>query len=79
MRHLDQTTRKQLKERVDALEKTLLAIDSLSHVAQEHYDTGMTPLEGCVSVLHYLIEPAMLQVESLRTVIDELQEGRSSR
>jgi hypothetical protein len=61
-----------LKEKVRALEKTLLAIDELSNVCQEAICHGNKPidLEHCANILHYLIEPAMYQVEAVRMFID---------
>jgi hypothetical protein len=61
-----------LKERVEALEKTLLAIDELSNLCQEAICHGNKPieLEHCANILHYLIEPAMYQVEAVRVFIN---------
>lgn len=61
-----------LKQKVEALEKTLLAIDELSNLSQEAICYGNKPidLEHCANILHYLIEPAMFQVEAVRMLID---------
>jgi hypothetical protein len=65
---------KQLKESVDFLERTLLAIDNVSNVAQEHVGDGLDPLAGCAHILHYLMEPALITVETLRVMIHQLQD-----
>lgn len=61
-----------LKQKVEALEKTLLAIDDLSNLCQEAIGHGNKPidLEHCANLLHYLIEPALYQVEAVRMFID---------
>jgi hypothetical protein len=61
-----------LKRKVEALEKTLLAIDELSNLSQEAICHGNKPigLEHCANILHYLIEPALYQVEAVRMFID---------
>jgi hypothetical protein len=61
-----------LKQKVEALEKTLLAIDELSNLSQEAICYGNKPvdLEHCANILHYLIEPALFQVEAVRMLID---------
>ena len=61
-----------LKEKVDALEQTLLAICSLSDIANQHRGGGTDPLESCAHLLEHLMEPAMYQVEALRLMIDAL-------
>jgi hypothetical protein len=67
-------TLKMLKEKVDALEKTMLAIDELSAICQQAICHGNQPinLEHCAYLLNYLIEPAMYQVEAVRMQIDEM-------
>jgi hypothetical protein len=64
---------KLLKEKVDALEKTLLAIDSVNNVCQEaiHDGSKAIDLDHCAYLLNYLIEPAMYQIESIRILIDD--------
>jgi hypothetical protein len=61
-----------LKQKVEALEKTLLAIDELSNLSQEAICYGNKPvdLEHCANILHYLIEPALFQVEAVRVFLD---------
>lgn len=63
-----------LKEKVGALEKTMLAIDELSGICQQAVCHGNQPidLERCANLLNYLIEPAMYQVEAVRMQIDEM-------
>ncbi|HJV82444.1 hypothetical protein [Noviherbaspirillum sp.] len=63
-----------LKEKVDALEKTMLAIDELNNICQQATYYGNQPinLECYANLLNYLIEPAMFQVETVRTQIDEM-------
>lgn len=68
-----------LKEKVDALEKTLLAIDELSGICQQAICHGnqSIDLDRCANLLGYLIEPAMYQVEALRMQVDEMAEKES--
>jgi hypothetical protein len=61
-----------LKEKVDELERTLLAISSICDVAENHYTDAPTPLSGCAYVTAHLMEHAMYQVEALRMKIDAL-------
>jgi hypothetical protein len=67
--------KKELKEKVAALEKTLLAIDELNHINQESINGGnpVINLDHTAYLLNHLIEPAMYQVEALRMMIDELK------
>lgn len=72
------TTRQQLKDKVDVLEKTLLAIDELNNINQESLRSG-TPsfdLEHSANLLNHLIEPALYQVEALRMLITDICEGK---
>lgn len=66
-----------LKEKVEMLEKTLLAIDELNNVCQQSITHGDRPvsLECCANLLNYLIEPAMFQVEAVRMSIEEMTKG----
>lgn len=67
----------QLKEKIDVLERTLLAIDSVNNINQENFSSG-TPcisMENTANLLDHLIEPALYQVEALRMMIDGLQPG----
>lgn len=63
-----------LKEKVEALEKTMLAIDELSGICQQAVSHGNQPidLDRCANLLSYLIEPAMYQVEAVRMQIDQM-------
>jgi hypothetical protein len=63
-----------LKEKVDVLEKTMLAIDELNGICQQAICHGNQPidLERCANLLNYLIEPAMFQVEAVRMQLDEM-------
>lgn len=61
-----------MKEKVDVLEQSLLAIDALANVARTHCGSGNDPLEHCAYLLEHLIEPALYQVEALRLMIDAL-------
>lgn len=65
-----------LKEKVEILEKTMLAIDELNGICQQAIFNGNQPinLERCANLLNYLIEPAMFQVEAVRMQIDEMSE-----
>lgn len=65
-----------LKEKVGALEKTMLAIDELSSICQQAICHGnqLIDLERCANLLNYLIEPAMYQVEAVRMQIDQMNE-----
>jgi hypothetical protein len=64
-----------LKEKVDALEQTLLAISNVSEIASHHISSGKDPLESCAYLLEHLIEPAMYQVEALRVMIEAIPEA----
>ncbi len=61
-----------LKESLGALENTLLAIDELSHVCQQAINSGNheIDLQHCANLLHYLMEPALLQVEAARDALE---------
>jgi hypothetical protein len=63
-----------LNKKVEALEKTMLAIDELSGICQQAICHGNQPidLDRCVNVLNYLIEPAMFQVEAVRMQLDAM-------
>lgn len=72
---MDTAIRKHLKENVEVLEKTLLAITSVNDINQESIGNGnqVISMEHTANLLNHLIEPAMFQVETLRRLIDELQ------
>ncbi len=61
-----------LKANLEALENTLLAIDELSHVCQQAINSGTQEidLQHCANLLHYLMEPALLQVEAARDALE---------
>lgn len=61
-----------LKERVIELEKTLLAVDAICDVAEEHAPHTRDTLGSCAYVAAHLMEQAMCQVEGLRVAIDAL-------
>ncbi len=66
-------TLKTLKEKIDALEKSLLVISSVCDVAEEHITGEKTPLNSCAYVTVHLMEHAMYQVEAVRVMIDDMQ------
>ena len=61
-----------LKDRVIELEKTLLAVDAICDVAEEHAPHTRDTLGSCAYVAAHLMEQAMCQVEALRVAIDAL-------
>jgi hypothetical protein len=72
---MENTTRQELKKRVDRLEKTLLGITCINDIQME----GMGGANRVINpdhtayLLDHFIEPAMYQVEALRVLIDSLQ------
>lgn len=66
-----------LKEKVDILEKTLLAIDSINNICQQAINNGNQPIdaESSAYLLNHLIEPAMYQVEAVRMHIESMANG----
>ncbi len=64
-----------LKEKVDVLEKTLLAITSVNDINLQDMKSGNLGAnwESTANLLDHLLEPAMYQVEELRNMIYDLQ------
>ncbi|MBX9900912.1 MAG: hypothetical protein K2Y28_09035 [Burkholderiaceae bacterium] len=60
-----------VKEKIDQLEKQLLAVASLNDICQQSVNSGSRAvnLEVCVELLDHLVEPMMLQVEELRVFV----------
>lgn len=58
-----------LKEQVCELEKTLLAVNAVCDVAEEHAPHTPDTLGNCAHVAAHLMEQAMYQVEALRVAI----------
>lgn len=72
---MENTTRQELKKRVDRLEKTLLGITCINDIQMESMGgatRGINP-DHTAYLLDHFIEPAMYQVEALRVLIDSLQ------
>lgn len=61
-----------LKEQVCELEKTLLAVNAICDVAEEHAPHTRDTLGNCAHVAVHLMEQAMYQVEALRMAISAL-------
>jgi hypothetical protein len=61
-----------LNEKVCELEKTLLAIDAICSIAEEHAPQTNDTLGHCACVASHLMEQAMLQVEALRVAISAM-------
>lgn len=59
-----------LNEKVCELEKTLLAVDAICSIAEEHAPQTHDTLGHCACVAAHLMEQAMLQIEALRTAIE---------
>jgi hypothetical protein len=68
-------TLKTLKEQIYALEKSLLAIDTLNDINMQNLKNGnrVIDLDHTANLLDHLIQPAMYQVEAVRTMIDDMQ------
>lgn len=64
-----------LKNKVDALEKSLLAITSISEIQMENQCSGNPVVnpEHTAYLLDHIMEPTMYQVEALRVLIHSLQ------
>lgn len=65
-----------LKEKIDALEKQLLAISSLNDICQQsiiHGSLSMN-LESCAELLNHLIDPAMYQIEAVRMLVKDISD-----
>lgn len=63
-----------LKNQVDSLEKSLLAITAINDIQLENQSNGnpVVSPEHTVHLLDHVLEPAMYQVESLRLAIHAL-------
>lgn len=73
---MENTTRQELKKRVDRLEKTLLGITSINDIQMESMNGGTRVVnpDHTAYLLDHFIEPAMYQVEALRVLIDSIQQ-----
>lgn len=73
---MENTTRQELKKRVDRLEKTLLGITSINDIQMESMSGGTRVVnpDHTAYLLDHFIEPAMYQVEALRVLIDSIQQ-----
>lgn len=65
-----------LKEKIDALEKQLLAISSLNDICQQSIIHGRQSmnLESCAELLNHLIDPAMYQIEAVRMLVKDISD-----
>lgn len=72
---MQSTIQKDLKTKVDELEKTLLAITNVNDIQMENMCSGAPVVnpDHTAYLLDFLIEPAMYQVEALRVLIHGLQ------
>jgi hypothetical protein len=69
---------KDMKSKFDNLEKQMLAISSVNDMCQRALYSNSNEignLQSCAELLNHLIEPAMFQIEELRNVINEMNEG----
>jgi hypothetical protein len=65
-----------LKERVDVLEQTMLAINCLSNICSATTNSNGELAQSDVAfLLEYLSEDSMYKVEALRVMIDALPAG----
>lgn len=73
---MENTTRQELKKRVDQLEKTLLGITCINDIQMESMSgaTRVINPDHTAYLLDHFIEPAMYQVEALRVLIDSIQQ-----
>lgn len=73
---MENTTRQELKKRVDRLERTLLGITSINDIQMESMSGGTRAVnpDHTAYLLDHFIEPAMYQVEALRVLIDSIQQ-----
>jgi hypothetical protein len=69
-------TSKALKEKVDALEQQLLAISSLNDICQQVicHGNSQIKLDSCAELLNHLIDPAMYQIESVRLMVNDMNQ-----
>lgn len=73
---MENTTRQELKKRVDRLEKTLLGITCINDIQLESMGgaTRVINPDHTAYLLDHFIEPAMCQVEALRVLIHSIQQ-----
>lgn len=73
---MENTTRQELKKRVDRLEKTLLGITCINDIQLESMGgaTRVINPDHTAYLLDHFIEPAMYQVEALRVLIHSIQQ-----
>jgi hypothetical protein len=73
---MENTTRQELKKRVDRLERTLLGITCINDIQLESMGgaTRVINPDHTAYLLDHFIEPAMYQVEALRVLIDSIQQ-----
>lgn len=72
---MENATRRDLKDKVDLLEKNLLAITCINEIQMQNMNSGAPTVdpEHTVYLLDHLLEPVMYQVEALRVLIHSLQ------
>ena len=65
-----------LKEKVEALEKQLLALTSINDICQRSLNDSnhFVNLESCADLLNHLLEPTMYQMEAVRVLVREMCE-----
>lgn len=73
---MENTTRQELKKRVDRLERTLLGITCINDIQLESMGgaTRVISPDHTAYLLDHFIEPAMYQVEALRVLIHSIQQ-----
>ena len=73
---MENTTRQELKKRVDRLEKTLLGITCINDIQLDSMGgaTRVINPDHTAYLLDHFIEPAMYQVEALRVLIHSIQQ-----
>ena len=73
---MENTTRQELKKRVDRLERTLLGITCINDIQLESMGgaTRVINPDHTAYLLDHFIEPAMYQVEALRVLIHSIQQ-----
>lgn len=70
-----------LKDQVDTLEKSLLAITSINEIQMENQSSGNPVVnpEHTAYLLDHLMEPTMYQVEALRVAIHALAKAEADQ
>lgn len=78
---MKKTTFQNLKDQVDTLEKSLLAITSINEIQMENQSNGnpVVSPEHTAHLLDHLLEPTMYQVEALRVAIHALAKAEAQR